>query len=263
MSGSTVAARLSSGATMRNPRAPIPPDGNRHCALTDSIAPARTEGQPTGRGRNAGSATSKPSNPLLSSDLTARYLSIRTGDDGQKHGDTARTTSYRHQHQARTGGPSSDPAAVDPGGFSCSRTPQSAPCPPQAARTSASARSRGAMTRASPGSCWSRKSQSTECAASTKTGATVMITPFEPGRGYRLNPQVALRPEPFGALAYHYGNRRLTFLRDPLLVDLVRDLQHHESVDAALSASPIQPDRWPAFRRALASLQTSEVIGAR
>ncbi|MFM7094839.1 MAG: mycofactocin biosynthesis chaperone MftB, partial [Actinomycetota bacterium] len=23
-----------------------------------------------------------------------------------------------------------------------------------------------------------------------------------------LSPQVALRPEPFGALAYHYGNRR-------------------------------------------------------
>ena len=38
---------------------------------------------------------------------------------------------------------------------------------------------------------------------------------------WQLHPQVALRPEPFGALAYHYGNRRLTFLRSPELVELV------------------------------------------
>jgi putative mycofactocin binding protein MftB len=31
-------------------------------------------------------------------------------------------------------------------------------------------------------------------------------------RPYRLSPRVAPHPEPFGALAYHYGNRRLTFL---------------------------------------------------
>ncbi|MCY7299756.1 MAG: mycofactocin biosynthesis chaperone MftB, partial [Ilumatobacteraceae bacterium] len=32
------------------------------------------------------------------------------------------------------------------------------------------------------------------------------------GVALALHPQVALRPEPFGALAYHYGNRRLVFL---------------------------------------------------
>jgi len=86
---------------------------------------------------------------------------------------------------------------------------------------------------------------------------------FDAARPYRLDAQVAIRPEPFGALAYHYGNRRLTFLRDPLLVDLVRDLEHHDDVDTALAASPIPPARWPAFRRALAALTASEVIGAR
>jgi putative mycofactocin binding protein MftB len=80
---------------------------------------------------------------------------------------------------------------------------------------------------------------------------------------YALDSHVAIRPEPFGALAYHYGNRRLTFLRDPQLVDLLRDLEHHDSVDAALEASPIDPARWPSFRRALASLTESEVIRAR
>ena len=33
---------------------------------------------------------------------------------------------------------------------------------------------------------------------------------------------MALRPEPFGALAYHYGNRRLVFLKHP---DVVRVVQ--------------------------------------
>ncbi len=78
-----------------------------------------------------------------------------------------------------------------------------------------------------------------------------------------LHPQVALRPEPFGALAYHYGNRRLTFVRADELVDLLRALGEHRSVDDALAASGVAPARWPAFRRALASLEQSEVIRAR
>jgi len=86
---------------------------------------------------------------------------------------------------------------------------------------------------------------------------------FDPSQPYVLDPQVAIRPEPFGGLAYHYGNRRLTFLRDPLLVELVRDLEQHPSVDAALAASPIEPTRWPSFRRALSSLTESEVVRAR
>ena len=38
---------------------------------------------------------------------------------------------------------------------------------------------------------------------------------------WRLSPSVALRPEPFGALAYHFGNRKLTFLKRPELVRVV------------------------------------------
>ena len=39
---------------------------------------------------------------------------------------------------------------------------------------------------------------------------------------WALSPSVALRPEPFGALAYHFGNRKLTFLKRPELVAVVR-----------------------------------------
>ena len=74
---------------------------------------------------------------------------------------------------------------------------------------------------------------------------------------------VALRPEPFGALAYHYGNRRLTFLRSPDLVTVVRSLGHHESVGAALDANRVEPRQRPALERALESLAKSEGIRPR
>ncbi len=78
-----------------------------------------------------------------------------------------------------------------------------------------------------------------------------------------LDPQVALRPEPFGALAYHYGSRRLSFLRSPELVALVGSLAEHPGVEAALAASGIDASRWPTFERALDSLVESGVVRAR
>jgi putative mycofactocin binding protein MftB len=81
---------------------------------------------------------------------------------------------------------------------------------------------------------------------------------FDASLPYRLHPQVALRPEPFGALAYHYGNRRLVFLRSPDLVDVVRELSKHSSAGSALEDLPAR--RRPSFLKALASLEASEVI---
>ena len=86
---------------------------------------------------------------------------------------------------------------------------------------------------------------------------------FDPTRPYEVDPRVAIRPEPFGALAYHYGNRRLTFLRDPALVTLVRGLGEHPSADDAIDAAGVPDRRRPAFRKALSSLESSEVIRAR
>jgi putative mycofactocin binding protein MftB len=77
---------------------------------------------------------------------------------------------------------------------------------------------------------------------------------------WRLHPRVALRPEPFGALAYHYDNRRLNFLRSHELVEVVRRLEDHRDADAALSACGVDQRRWPSFRRALASLAASDFI---
>jgi mycofactocin biosynthesis protein MftB len=78
-----------------------------------------------------------------------------------------------------------------------------------------------------------------------------------------LHPQVALRPEPFGALAYHYGNRKLVFLRHPDVVRVVRTLADHPTVSDALRACDIDPSRWPSFEAALSSLNESEMLHER
>jgi putative mycofactocin binding protein MftB len=79
-------------------------------------------------------------------------------------------------------------------------------------------------------------------------------------RRLALNPQVALRPEPFGALAYHYGNRRLIFLKHPDVVRVVQALDGRETLADTLTACEIDEARWPSFERALSSLTDSEML---
>ncbi len=82
-------------------------------------------------------------------------------------------------------------------------------------------------------------------------------------RPYELHPQVALRPEPFGALAYHYGNRRLVFLRKPEVVAVVRALATHDCLADALRAAEVDERRWPSFLKALSGLESSEIVRER
>jgi putative mycofactocin binding protein MftB len=79
-------------------------------------------------------------------------------------------------------------------------------------------------------------------------------------RRLTLDSQVALRPEPFGALAYHYGNRRLIFLKDPDVVRVVQALGDHPSVAETLRACDVAEARWPAFAAALELLARSEML---
>jgi len=85
---------------------------------------------------------------------------------------------------------------------------------------------------------------------------------FTVEQAWRLNPQVALRDEKFGALAYHYGNRRLVFLKSRLLVELVSSLGQYPSAAEAITALVPEAQR-DSYGRALARLAASEVIDAR
>lgn len=75
-----------------------------------------------------------------------------------------------------------------------------------------------------------------------------------------LHPQVALRPEPFGALAYHYDTRKLVFLKHPDVVRVVQSLSDHRTVADTLAACNIDEQRWPSFDRALTSLYESDML---
>ena len=61
-------------------------------------------------------------------------------------------------------------------------------------------------------------------------------------------------------MAYHYGNRRLNFLRHVDLVRVVESLDDYPSIDAALVGNEIDPKRWASFRKALASLAASHFL---
>jgi putative mycofactocin binding protein MftB len=116
------------------------------------------------------------------------------------------------------------------------------------------------------------------CAASTDavpgadTGAPTRDTgrpavrlagPVSLGSAYELAPGVALRRERFGALAYSYADRRLTFLKSPELAALVESLGDHRSLVACLEAQGVPPSRWPALQEACAQLLSTGVLRAR
>jgi putative mycofactocin binding protein MftB len=85
---------------------------------------------------------------------------------------------------------------------------------------------------------------------------------FDASAPWSISPQVSLRDESFGALAYHHGNRRLVFLKSRELVELVRRLEEFESADVAIDVvvAPGQHDR---YVQALSSLFTSEILRGR
>lgn len=85
---------------------------------------------------------------------------------------------------------------------------------------------------------------------------------FDAGQPYEMHPQVAIRPESFGALAYHYGNRRLVFLKAPALVTVVESLADYPTAADAIAAHVPDTQR-DSYCRALSSLLSSEVIRAR
>lgn len=80
------------------------------------------------------------------------------------------------------------------------------------------------------------------------------------GRAWKKSDQVGLRPEPFGALAYHFDTRRLVFLKSNELVDLVESLADHPTIAAAIDAIGETTTSRRSFEVALTSLADSGVI---
>jgi putative mycofactocin binding protein MftB len=83
---------------------------------------------------------------------------------------------------------------------------------------------------------------------------------FDLERAWALERQVALRPEPFGALAYNFGTRRLSFLKTRKLLDVVQGLSEHSSGLDACRAAGVTARELPAYERALDRLLAAGML---
>jgi mycofactocin biosynthesis protein MftB len=89
------------------------------------------------------------------------------------------------------------------------------------------------------------------------------VEAFDLDRGWRLHPSVSVRPERFGALLYHFGTRRLSFLKSPTLLGVVRALETEPTARRACAAAGVGGGDVPTYQRALATLAASDMICAK
>jgi mycofactocin biosynthesis protein MftB len=86
---------------------------------------------------------------------------------------------------------------------------------------------------------------------------------FDLEKAWYVPTQVSIRPERFGALLYHFGNRRLSFLKSPTLLEIVRCLGDWPTAREACAHAGVAHAELPAYRTALATLAVSDMIRER
>jgi putative mycofactocin binding protein MftB len=86
------------------------------------------------------------------------------------------------------------------------------------------------------------------------------MTAFDLDTPWMLHPSVSVRPEPFGALLYHFGNRRLSFLKTRQLLDVVNGLAQAPDARTACLEAGVEATQLPVLARALAALAAGETI---
>jgi putative mycofactocin binding protein MftB len=101
---------------------------------------------------------------------------------------------------------------------------------------------------------------STETAAAAGPGTAAPAPPFDLDTAWQLHPQVSVRPERFGALLYHFGTRRLSFLKSPALLRVVSSLGDQPSAREACRAAGVAAADLAGYQGALATLAASQMI---
>ena len=97
----------------------------------------------------------------------------------------------------------------------------------------------------------------------------VRDAPLEPAldrlldRPWRVSPSVSVRPESFGALLYHFGTRRLSFLKDRRLLAVVERLPHVPTARQACAEAGLSAQQLPQYARALSTLAATDMIQER
>ena len=81
--------------------------------------------------------------------------------------------------------------------------------------------------------------------------------------GWQLHPQVSIRPERFGALLYHFGTRKLSFVTTPLLLRVVQLLDSSRTARTACVEAGVTAEDMPTYVQALSTLAASSMIRER
>jgi putative mycofactocin binding protein MftB len=71
---------------------------------------------------------------------------------------------------------------------------------------------------------------------------------------------VAVRPEPFGALLYHFGTRKLSFLKNRTILDVVQSLTDHPDIRTACRAAGVDDAAQAPYLHALGVLVESNML---
>lgn len=71
---------------------------------------------------------------------------------------------------------------------------------------------------------------------------------------------MAVRPEPFGALLYHFGTRKLSFLKNRTIFNVVQSLADHPDIRAACRAAGVDDAAQAPYLHALAVLVESNML---
>lgn len=89
---------------------------------------------------------------------------------------------------------------------------------------------------------------------------------FDLDRAWQVHPRVSIRPEPFGALVYHFETRKLSFLKERTLLDVVNGLDGvrtaRDVCRDVCRAAGVPEEQEARYGRALAALAASSMLVA-
>lgn len=71
---------------------------------------------------------------------------------------------------------------------------------------------------------------------------------------------MAVRPEPFGALLYHFGTRKLSFLKNRTILNVVQSLTDHPDIRTACRAAGVDDAAQAPYLHALGVLVESNML---
>lgn len=69
-----------------------------------------------------------------------------------------------------------------------------------------------------------------------------------------------MRPEPFGALLYHFGTRKLSFLKNRTILAVLESLPDHPDARSALRAAGVDDQSEAPYLHALGVLVASNML---